>query len=61
MFCVKYLFGRAPSGRAIRYKSSWCVVRYATLRPTAGFPLLSLTRGLFIFLLLHHLLIGHHR
>ncbi|MDR2824346.1 MAG: hypothetical protein LBB41_04005 [Prevotellaceae bacterium] len=32
--------------------------RYATLRPTAGFTLLSLTRGLFIFRLLHHFLTG---
>ncbi|MDR2823733.1 MAG: hypothetical protein LBB41_00870 [Prevotellaceae bacterium] len=32
--------------------------RYATLRATAGFTLLSLTRGLFIFRLLHHFFIG---
>ncbi|MDR2825058.1 MAG: hypothetical protein LBB41_07675, partial [Prevotellaceae bacterium] len=32
--------------------------RYATLRPTAGFPLLSLTRGLINSILLHHVLTG---
>ncbi|MDR2825082.1 MAG: hypothetical protein LBB41_07795 [Prevotellaceae bacterium] len=49
MLYVLELFGRAPSGRAIRCKSSCGVVRCATLRHTAGFPLLSLTRGLIIF------------
>ncbi|MDR2824341.1 MAG: hypothetical protein LBB41_03970 [Prevotellaceae bacterium] len=35
--------------------------RYATLCATAGFPLLSLTRGLINFTLLHHFLTGGQR
>ncbi|MDR2824495.1 MAG: hypothetical protein LBB41_04775 [Prevotellaceae bacterium] len=35
--------------------------RYATLRATAGFPILSLTHGLFIFRLLHHFSTGQQR